>query len=135
MTLNEFLGNGLIPAILLLFLVLGLAYGKTTGKIKNSNDLVESMTDAMKSMGSYLVLAFFAAQFINYFSYSNVGTIISVKGAQFLERVGFTGLPLVISFIFITAFLNLFMASASAKWAIMAPVFVPMMYRLGLSQN
>lgn len=133
LTLNEFLGNGLIPAILLLFLVPGLAYGKTTGKIKNSNDLVESMTDAMKSMGSYLVLAFFAAQFINYFSYSNVGTIISVKGAQFLERVGFTGLPLVISFIFITAFLNLFMASASAKWAIMAPVFVPIMYRLGLS--
>ncbi|NLX61264.1 MAG: AbgT family transporter [Tissierellia bacterium] len=133
LTLNEFLSNGLIPAILLLFLIPGLVYGKTTGKIKNSNDFVASMTDAMKSMGSYLVLAFFAAQFISYFSYSKIGTIISVKGAQFLESIGFTGLPLVIVFILITAFLNLFMASASAKWAIMAPIFVPMMFQLGLS--
>ena len=133
LTLNGFLSHGLIPAILLLFLIPGLAYGKTTGKIKNSNDLVTSMTDAMKSMGSYLVLAFFAAQFINYFSYTNIGTIISVKGAEFLKSIGFTGLPLVIAFVFITAFLNLFMASASAKWAIMAPIFVPMMYQLGLS--
>ena len=133
LTINEFLSNGLIPAILLLFLIPGLVYGKTVGKIKNSNDLVASMTDAMKSMGSYLVLAFFAAQFINYFSYTNIGTIISVKGAEFLESIGFKGLPLVIVFILITAFLNLFMASASAKWAIMAPIFVPMMFRLGLS--
>jgi aminobenzoyl-glutamate transport protein len=133
LTLNEFMSHGLIPAILLLFLIPGLAYGKTTGKIKNSSDLVAGMTEAMKSMGSYLVLAFFAAQFINYFSYTNIGTIISVNGAKFLESIGFKGLPLVISFVFITAFLNLFMASASAKWAIMAPVFVPMMYRLGLS--
>ena len=133
LTLNDFLSHGLIPAILLLFLIPGLAYGKTTGKIKNSNDLVEGMTEAMKSMGSYLVLSFFAAQFINYFSYTNIGTIISVKGAEFLESVGFKGLPLILGFILITAFLNLFMASASAKWAIMAPIFVPMMYRLGLS--
>ena len=133
LTLNQFLSSGLIPAILLLFLIPGLAYGKTTGKIKNSNDLVEGMTDAMRSMGSYLVLAFFAAQFISYFSYSQIGTIISVKGAQFLESIGFKGLPLIIVFIFITAFLNLFMASASAKWAIMSPIFVPMFYRLGLS--
>jgi len=133
LTLNEFLSNGLIPAIALLFLIPGLAYGKTTGKIKDSNDFVASMTEAMKSMGSYLVLAFFAAQFISYFSYTNIGTIISVKGAKFLESVGFTGLPLVLSYILLTAFLNLFMASASAKWAIMAPVFVPMMFQLGLS--
>ena len=133
LTLNEFMGNGLIPAILLLFLIPGFAYGKTVGKIKNSNDVIEAMTDAMRSMGGYLVLSFFAAQFVNYFSYTNIGTILSVKGANFLERIGFTGLPLIISFILITAFLNLLMASASAKWAIMAPVFVPMMYRLGLS--
>ncbi len=133
LTLNDFLSNGLIPAILLLFLIPGLAYGKTTGKIKDSNDLVASMTEAMKSMGSYLVLAFFASQFISYFSYSKIGTIISVKGAQFLESIGLTGLPLVVVFVLITAFLNLFMASASAKWAIMAPIFVPMMFQLGLS--
>lgn len=133
LTLDEFLHGGLIPAILLLFLIPGYIFGKTTGKIKTSSDLVEAMTDAMRSMGSYIVLAFFAAQFVSYFSYSNIGTIVSVKGADFLKNIGFTGLPLILSFILITAFLNLFMASASAKWAIMAPVFIPLMYRIGLS--
>ena len=91
------------------------------------------MTQSMKSMGSYIVLAFFAAQFINYFSYTNLGTILSVDGAEFLENIGFKGLPLVISFIVLAAFLDLFMGSASAKWAIMAPIFVPMMFKLGLT--
>jgi aminobenzoyl-glutamate transport protein len=133
MNINEFLSNGLIFTILLLFLIPGYAYGKTVGKINNSNDLVQSMTDAMKSMGGYLVLAFFAAQFVAYFSKSNLGIILSVKGATFLEGIGFTGLPLILGFIIVSAFLNLFIGSASAKWAIMAPIFVPMMMRLGLS--
>lgn len=80
LTIDEFMGNGLIPAMLLLFLIPGYAYGKTTGKIKSSNDLVTAMTEAMSTMGSYLVLAFFSAQFVNYFGYTNIGTIISVKG-------------------------------------------------------
>lgn len=133
MVLDDFMHGGLILTILLLFLIPGFVYGKATGKIKNSNDLVTAMTEAMKSMGSYLVLSFFAAQFVSYFSYTNLGTIVSVKGADFLKGIGFTGLPLVIGFILISAFINLFMGSASAKWAIMAPVFVPMMFRLGLS--
>ena len=133
LTVTEFLSNGLIFMIMLVFLIPGYAYGKTVGKINNSNDFVAAMTDAMKSMGSYLVLAFFAAQFVSYFSTSNLGIILSVKGANFLDSIGFTGLPLVIAFVLISAFLNLFMGSASAKWAIMAPIFVPMMYNLGLS--
>lgn len=132
LNLNEFMGNGLMLLILLAFLVPGLVYGKTVGKIKTSNDLVESMTEAMKSMGGYLVLSFFAAQFVSYFSYTNLGTILSVKGAGFLEAIGFKGFPLLIAFIIISAFLNLFMGSASAKWAIMAPIFVPMMFEMGL---
>lgn len=133
MTLDNFLSNGLIFAIFFLFTIPGLAYGATVGKIKDSNDFVESMTQSMRSMGGYIVLAFFAAQFINYFSYTNLGTILSVRGAEFLESVGFTGLPLVISFVVLAAFLDLFLGSASAKWAIMAPIFVPMMYNLGLT--
>ncbi len=133
MNINEFLSNGLIFTILLLFLIPGYAYGKTVGKINNSNDLVESMTDAMKSMGGYLVLAFFASQFVAYFSRTNLGIILSVKGANFLESIGFKGLPLILGFILVSAFLNLFIGSASAKWAIMAPIFVPMMMRLQLS--
>lgn len=133
LNINEFLNNGLIFMILLVFAIPGYVYGKTVGKIKDSNDLVEAMTDAMKSMGGYLVLAFFASQFVAYFGKSNLGLILSVKGAGFLENIGFTGLPLVLGFILLSAFINLFMGSASAKWAIMAPVFVPMMMRLGLS--
>lgn len=133
LNINEFLNNGLIFMILLVFAIPGYVYGKTVGKIKDSNDLVEAMTDAMKSMGGYLVLAFFASQFVAYFGKSNLGLILSVKGAGFLESIGFTGLPLVLGFILLSAFINLFMGSASAKWAIMAPVFVPMMMRLGLS--
>lgn len=133
LNLNEFMGSGLLLLILLAFMVPGVAYGKTTGKLTDSRDLVESMTDGMRGMAGYLVLSFFAAQFVDYFSYTNLGTILSVNGAAFLESIGFKGLPLLLSFIVISAFLNLFMGSASAKWAIMGPVFVPMMYKLGLS--
>ncbi|WFF72199.1 AbgT family transporter [Proteiniclasticum sp. QWL-01] len=133
LNLNNFMHSGLIFMILLLFLIPGYVYGKATGKIKNTNDLVEAMTSAMKSMGGYLVLAFFAAQFVAFFGKSNLGTILSVEGAGFLERIGFKGIPLVLGFILISAFINLFMGSASAKWAIMAPIFVPMMMRLGLT--
>lgn len=133
LTLKAFLHDGLIPAILLLFLIPGAAYGWTTGKLRTSHDLVAAMTEAMKSMGGYMVLAFFASQFIAYFGKTNLGLIVSFKGADALEAAGLTGLPLIILFIFLSAFLNLFMGSASAKWAIMAPIFVPMMYRLGLS--
>lgn len=133
LTLDEFMHGGLMPLILLLFLIPGLVYGKATGKIKDNKDLVTAMTKAMESMGGYLVLAFFASQFVSYFNYTKLGTILSVNGAKFLESVGFTGLPLILAFILISAFLNLFMGSASAKWAIMAPIFVPMMVELGLS--
>ncbi|MBG9987884.1 AbgT family transporter [Aerococcaceae bacterium DSM 111176] len=133
MTLDNFLSNGLIFAIFLLFAIPGLAYGATIGKIQNSDDFVESMTQSMRSMAGYIVLAFFAAQFINYFSYTNLGTILSVNGAIFLESIGFTGIPLILAFILLGAFLDLFLGSASAKWAIMAPIFVPMMFQLGLT--
>lgn len=133
MTLNVFMHNGFMVMILLLFLIPGVVYGKTTGKIKDSGDVIAAMTSAMESMGAMLVLSFFAAQFVSYFSYTNLGTIISVKGAELLESIGFTGLPLIIAFILVSAFLNLFIGSASAKWAIMAPIFLPMMMRLGLT--
>lgn len=133
MTITAFLNNGLIFAIFLLFLIPGLVYGLSTGKIKDSNDFVESMTQSMRSMGAYIVLAFFAAQFINYFAYTGLGTILSVNGAAFLRQIGFTGLPLILGFIVLSTFLDLFLGSASAKWAIMAPIFIPMMFNLGLT--
>lgn len=133
MTLQSFLSSGLIFLIFLAFAIPGYFYGRATNKIKTSHDFVESMTESMRSMGAYIVLAFFAAQFINYFSYTNLGLLLASAGADFLNTVGFTGIPLILAFILFTSFINLFMGSASAKWAIMAPVFVPMFFEVGLT--
>lgn len=132
-TLENFLHKGLIFSIFLLFVIPGYIYGKTVGKIKDSKDLVAAMTKAMQSMSGFLVLAFFAAQFVSFFAYTNLGIILSVKGAQFLQSIGLQGIPLILLFILLSAFINLFIGSASAKWAIMAPIFVPMFFGLGLS--
>lgn len=132
-TLNNFLSQGLLFLIFLLFALPGAVYGKTVGKISTSHDLVTGMRESMSAMGGYLVLAFFAAQFIDYFSFTNLGSILAVAGADLLESIGFVGLPLLIAFVGLSAFLNLFIGSASAKWAIMAPVFVPMLYNLSIS--
>ena len=133
MTLESFMGKGLIAAILFMFLIPGYIFGRTTGKFKDSRDLIGAMTKSMESMSGFLVLAFFAAQFVAFFAYTNLGTILSVKGAEFLESIRLTGIPLVILFIILSAFINLFIGSASAKWAIMAPIFVPMFMKMGLS--
>lgn len=132
-SLNPFIGSGLVPTIMLFFLIPGIAFGLASGSIKSDKDVVHSMGKAMASMGGYLVLAFVAAQFVAYFSYTNLGIILAVSGANFLQSIGFTGLPLVLGFIVVAAFINLFIGSASAKWAIMAPIFVPMMIRLGIT--
>ena len=133
MTLESFMGMGLIAAIMFMFLIPGYVFGRTTGKFKDSRDLIGAMTKSMESMSGFLVLAFFASQFVAFFSYTNLGIILSVKGAEFLESIKLTGIPLVILFIILSAFINLFIGSASAKWAIMAPIFVPMFMNMGLS--
>ena len=125
--------SGIIFFMMLLFLLPGLAYGIGAGSIKNDKDMIALMNKTISGLSSFMVLIFFAAQFTSCFNYSNLGTIISVSGADFLKSVGFTGLPLVICFIVLTAFINIFIAVDSAKWAIMAPIFVPMFMRLGLS--
>jgi aminobenzoyl-glutamate transport protein len=92
---------------------------------------MNSMAAAMKTLSGYLVLVFFAAQFVAFFNLTNLGLILAVKGADLLRASGLGGIPLMISFVFLTGFVNLFMGSASAKWAIMAPVFIPMLMLLG----
>ena len=124
--------NGLIPIVALLFFVPSVVYGKIAGTVKNEKEVADHMGKAMSSMGGYLCLAFVAAQFTSYFNYTNLGTIIAVKGAAILESANIGTIPLLIGFILITAFINLFMGSASAKWAIMAPVFIPMFLKLNI---
>ena len=92
------------------------------------------MKHIIKSMGTlatYIVLVFFAAQFVYFFKYSNLGLILAIKGAEFLKSIELTGISLIVAFVLLSAFINMFMGSASAKWAIMAPVFVPMFMLLG----
>jgi len=123
--------GGLVAVIMILFLAPALGFGIGSKTIKGNKDVVNSMTKSMQSMGAYLVLAFFAAQFINYFAHSNLGVVLSMNGSVFLQNTGLTGVPLILSFVLLCAFLNMFMGSSSAKWLIMAPIFVPMFMQLG----
>lgn len=123
--------SGIVVALTLLFFVPGIMYGIVVKTITSDKDVVTHMTNSMKGMAGYIVLVFFAAQFIYWFNYSNLGLVLAIDGAEFLSHVGFTGIPLILAFLLLSSVLNMFMGSASAKWAIMAPVFVPMFMILG----
>ena len=125
--------NSLVPIIALLFFVPGLVYGIATREIKNDKDVASSLAKTMGTMGTFIVLSFTAGQFVAFFSESEMGLVVGVFGANFLESISLTGIPLLIVFIIICAFINLFIGSASAKWAMMAPIFVPIMMKLGYS--
>ena len=125
--------SGIVTEIFLGAALLGVAYGIGARTVKNDSDLIRGMSQAMETLGSYLVLVFFAAQFVAYFSWSKLGLIFAIRGAETLGESGLTGTPLLLSFVVLAAIINLFMGSASAKWAIMAPVFVPMLGLLGYS--
>ena len=125
--------SGIVILITLLFLLPGIAYGKTVGVFTKENGVCNAMSKSMASMGSFIALAFVASQFINYFNYTKLGTIIAMAGANFLDTVKIGLIPLMIIFVLFSALMNLFMGSASAKWNILAPVFVPMFMQLGYS--
>jgi len=125
--------QGLIPIITIAFLVPGIVYGKIIGSIKNDKDVVSMMSESMKDMASFIVLACVAAIFIALFTWSNLGIVIAVKATDFLEHSGIKGVGIIIGFIILESFINIIVGSASAKWAIMAPIFVPMFMILGYS--
>ncbi|WP_284703637.1 AbgT family transporter [Clostridium swellfunianum] len=125
--------TSIVVVIALAFLIPGIFYGIGSGTAKTDKAIVAQASKAMASMGSYIVLVFVAAQFVAYFNYSKLGTILAVSGADFLKGAGIKGIPLMIGFVIVTALINLFMASASAKWAIMAPIFVPMLMQMGFA--
>ena len=125
--------SSLVPVITILFFIPGLVYGIVTKTIKGEKDVAHQLTDTMNTMGVILVLAFTAGQFVAYFAESNIGLVIGVYGAELLESLNLKGIPLIIGFILVSAFINLFIGSASAKWAMMAPIFVPVLMQLGYS--
>jgi len=127
--------RSLVGGFMVLFLAAGWAYGKAAGTIKNHEDLVSMMSEAMKDMGYYLVLMFAAAHFVAMFNWSNLGLVSAVHGAGAIQSSGLP-MPIVLGLIVIfSAILNLFVGSASAKWALLAPVLVPMLLLLGISPD
>lgn len=131
--LNSPFLRGMVTFIFLFFLIPGFVYGKVTGSMTNENHVIDAMAKSMSTLGLYIVIVFFAAQFVAFFGWSNLGQIFAVKGSEFLEYIGLTGPVVFIGFIAISATINLMLGSASAQWAVTAPIFVPMLMLVGYS--
>jgi len=125
--------SGIIAFLFLWFLIIGIVYGRVTGKIKGGADVAKHMTAAMKDMAGYIVLVFVIAQFVSYFNWTNMGLVLAVSLGNLLKAWHLTGILMVVLVIIFTMFVNLFIGSGSAKWALLAPVFVPMFMMLGYS--
>jgi len=125
--------KGVVAMLFIVAGTMGLIYGFVTGTFKNDADVMKGMAVSMKTLATYLVLVFFAAQFVAYFKWSNLGIILAVKGAGLLMSADIGLIPLMILFILLSASINMLMGSASAKWAILAPIFIPMFMIMGYS--
>lgn len=123
--------RGIVVIVAISFTLLGFVYGRLAGTMRNDRDIVDAMARSMSSLGLYIVLVFFAAQFVALFNWSNFGTVIAVGGADLLESLGLRGPALFALFILMCAFVNLSLGSASAQWAVTAPIFVPMLMLMG----
>ena len=123
--------DGFVVWILIFFMVTGYTYGRVAGTMKGDRDVIDAMSDALGSLGLYIVLVFFAAQFVAFFGWTNLGAITAVTGANFLQETGITGPEVFIFFILMCAIINLSLGSASAQWAVTAPIFVPMLMLIG----
>ncbi len=125
--------RSVVALIFVFFIVPSIVYGRATGSLRNDRDVIDGMARSMSSLGPYLVLVFFAAQFVAFFNWTNLGTITAVTGADLLTRFDLTGPIVFIPFILMCCFVNLMLGSASAQWAVTAPIFVPMLMTVGYS--
>ena len=127
--------QSIVSLIFVFFLIPGVVYGYLSGTVKTHRDVVEGMTKAMSGMGYYIVLAFFAAHFIYAFGQSNIGVLMAIKGADFLQWLGMPMAFTLIGIVFLSGFVNLMVGSASAKWALIGAVMVPMLMQMGISPD
>jgi aminobenzoyl-glutamate transport protein len=125
--------QSIVPLIFLLFLIPGVVYGYVAGTVTSHRDIIQGMSKTMSTMGYYIVMAFFAAQFIAAFGQSNLGALLALKGATFLKALAMPAGITIVGIILLSATVNLLVGSASAKWALLAPIFVPMLMQLGVS--
>ncbi len=127
--------RSIVPLIFLLFALPGVVYGHMAGTFTSSKDVIAAMTKAMHSMSYYMVMAFFCALFIDAFGQSNLGALLAIEGAQALKALALPSMVTIVGLILLTAFVNLFVGSASAKWALLGPIFVPMLMQLNISPD
>jgi aminobenzoyl-glutamate transport protein len=125
--------NGLIALIMVLFLATGAAYGIGSRKMKDFTDVIKAIEKSLSSLGSLIFLFFILSQFVAYFNYTNLGNIMALKLAEVLNGAGIGPFWLLIGFIVVVLFIDLFITGAIAKWAIFAPVFVPVLLKLGVA--
>ncbi len=125
--------RSVVTLIVVFFVVPGFVYGRVVGTMRNDRDVIDAMAGAMRSMGLYIVLVFFAAQFVAFFNYSGLGQILAVLGADALVAMNLDNPLVFIPFILMCCFVNLMLGSASAQWAVTAPIFVPMLMTIGYS--
>jgi len=125
--------RSVVTLIVIVFVIPSLIYGRIVGTVRNDKDVISAMEVAMRSMGLYIVLVFFAAQFVAYFEYSGIGRILAVVGADALVAMNLDSPLVFLPFILMCCLVNLVLGSASAQWAVTAPIFVPMLMQLGYS--
>jgi aminobenzoyl-glutamate transport protein len=125
--------ESIVPLIAIFFLLPGIVHGYISGTVKNHRDVIQGMSKSMSTLGYYLVMAFCAAQFTYVFRESNVGALVAIKGAAFLKGLALPGGITIFGIILLTAAVNLLIGSASAKWALLGPIYVPMLMQLGFS--
>lgn len=125
--------KGIVAFIFITFAIPGFVYGKVAGTMKNDRDVIDAMAKSMSTLGLYITLVFFAAQFVAFFKWTNLGTVLAVKGAAMLQAFGLDGPEVFILFIFMCGVVNLSLGSASAQWAVTAPIFVPMLMLIGFA--
>ena len=130
---NSPLIASIVPLIFLLFVVPGVVHGFVSGTFKSHRDVIKGMSKSMGTMAYYIVLVFFAAIFIDAFTRSNLGALLALKGALFLKEIGASHGVSIVGVILVSTSVNLLIGSASAKWALLAPILVPMMMSMGLS--
>ncbi len=127
--------QSIVALIFFLFLIPGIVFGYVAGTMKGIKDVIDGMSHSMQTMAYYLVIMFFIAQFVYAFNASNLGTLLALAGAEMLKSLEDYPSILIVGIVLLTGFVNLFVGSASAKWGLLAPIFVPMLMSLGISPD
>ncbi|WP_411992997.1 AbgT family transporter [Agarivorans sp. DSG3-1] len=125
----------IVPLIFIFFVIPGVVFGYLNGSFKNTDDIVAAMSKTMETMGHYIVMAFFCSMFVWAFGQSNIGVLMAVKGANFLQAIGMAAPATIVGMIALVVLINLFVGSSSAKWALISPVLVPMLMQMNISPD